>query len=457
LTVSGVPDPVSLGEQLTADASLVWQTVRPRFVYATAYGINPGTGSSVSAALQAAFDAEAPFTTICLIAGPTGFGTYRFDTTVTISQVGQHLTSDAGPCGVPESGDTPTTPTLWTTHGVVVVTNQAIYPVTLDFRNSAGTGGDWRAGGVTNIAFGDYSTSHNTSPGAISLVSGHYLYVEGCQATQFRNTTGAFIRYNSFVANAVQYAQIHRNTTDKMGFAAIASGTNRNQDIDASDNIFYGDNNTLNGPTNSRGWDLSNLAAVRVKGGATQFWAKNFYLDEDSTQLYGVASEVQSAWTSSAVIQIHVTGNARWTRIIGGDVINIAGSAGGIQIDSGALETEVLGTKRNVDPSELSPVTADNGTRTKLSHRPTVTTSSALTLDGRHHVIDCGGAVDYDLDLPPAARASGREYIMINDGSATVSWDPNGTEHIDGSATSVTVAAGNRSRVISDGTEWWTV
>lgn len=61
-----------------------------------------------------------------------------------------------------------------------------------------------------------------------------------------------------------------------------------------------------------------------------------------------------------------------------------------------------------------------------------------------------------EVDLPAAASSTGRVIAVKNvDNTNGCSIDPNGSEEIDGSATTLVVGVLENIEIISDGTAWW--
>ena len=62
------------------------------------------------------------------------------------------------------------------------------------------------------------------------------------------------------------------------------------------------------------------------------------------------------------------------------------------------------------------------------------------------------GAGSFDYDFLTASAWAGRSVIVRNDCSAAINLDPNGSELINGSSTSLSLAAGSTATIRSDGT-----
>jgi hypothetical protein len=73
-----------------------------------------------------------------------------------------------------------------------------------------------------------------------------------------------------------------------------------------------------------------------------------------------------------------------------------------------------------------------------------------LTLNETYHVVNCTNTITVNL---PTATGIGREYIIKNSGSGTITIDPDGAETIDGAAT-FTLATGACITIVSTGTNW---
>jgi hypothetical protein len=92
-----------------------------------------------------------------------------------------------------------------------------------------------------------------------------------------------------------------------------------------------------------------------------------------------------------------------------------------------------------------------------LASMPYATKSSGYTLltTDRGKLIDCTAALEIEL-LAVATAGAGFYFIAKGNGGA-VTLDPNGSENINGSSTSATVANGSSAFVLCDGTAWFTV
>ena len=80
-------------------------------------------------------------------------------------------------------------------------------------------------------------------------------------------------------------------------------------------------------------------------------------------------------------------------------------------------------------------------------------TESAVTLAQtiQHKFVRFTGAGTVDYDFLAAASWAGVTVTVRNDTSGTVSLDPNGSENINGSSSSLALAAGSTATVYSDG------
>ena len=84
-------------------------------------------------------------------------------------------------------------------------------------------------------------------------------------------------------------------------------------------------------------------------------------------------------------------------------------------------------------------------------------TTATLTLDTTHSTVLCDGTSNtVTITLPTAVGVEGRVYNIkaINIDNA-VTYDADGTEEVDGSATAVTLALMESNKVQSDGANWW--
>lgn len=84
---------------------------------------------------------------------------------------------------------------------------------------------------------------------------------------------------------------------------------------------------------------------------------------------------------------------------------------------------------------------------------PTRTSSATITQLAADVRVRFTGAGTVDYDFLTASAWSGRTVIIRNDSSGTVSLDPNGSELINGSSSSLSLAAGSTATVFSDGTD----
>jgi len=77
--------------------------------------------------------------------------------------------------------------------------------------------------------------------------------------------------------------------------------------------------------------------------------------------------------------------------------------------------------------------------------------NATLTLNETYHVVNCT-ANTFTINLPTATDV-GREYIIKNSGSGTITIDPDGAETIDGAA-SISLGQFDSVTIISTGTNW---
>jgi hypothetical protein len=116
-----------------------------------------------------------------------------------------------------------------------------------------------------------------------------------------------------------------------------------------------------------------------------------------------------------------------------------------------------------------SPANFDNAFRQLMADIATARTDGALmampyvakssgytvAVTDRGKLIDCTAALE--LELPAVATAGAGFYFLAKGNGGAVTLDPNGTENIDGSSTSVVVADGTTAFVVCNGTAWFTV
>lgn len=96
---------------------------------------------------------------------------------------------------------------------------------------------------------------------------------------------------------------------------------------------------------------------------------------------------------------------------------------------------------------------ADN---TSYTVRTTALTTDTFTQTD--FVLVCTAATAKTVNLPAvAAVPPGREYIIINTAAGAVTLDGAGSETINGATTLAVTASTGRARVVSDGTQWWTI
>jgi hypothetical protein len=78
-----------------------------------------------------------------------------------------------------------------------------------------------------------------------------------------------------------------------------------------------------------------------------------------------------------------------------------------------------------------------------------------LDVNDRGRFLNCTATLE--LDLPAAATAGQGFAFIVSANGAAVTIDPNGTEEIDGSATSKVLASGTFAVVVCSGTAWFTI
>jgi hypothetical protein len=91
------------------------------------------------------------------------------------------------------------------------------------------------------------------------------------------------------------------------------------------------------------------------------------------------------------------------------------------------------------------------GDQKRAKRELTGTTTQAIT----DQFVRYSGAGSVDYDFLAAASWAGCTVEIRNDAGAAINLDPNGTENINGSSTSLSLAVGSTARVYSDGTALW--
>lgn len=96
------------------------------------------------------------------------------------------------------------------------------------------------------------------------------------------------------------------------------------------------------------------------------------------------------------------------------------------------------------------------------SQRQRVDATTTPSLAATDEVLICTHASARTVGSIAAALCKGQVFIIKDGngsgGSANITFDPNGSETIDGGATKAIVAANyGTARVTSDGTNWWTL
>lgn len=106
--------------------------------------------------------------------------------------------------------------------------------------------------------------------------------------------------------------------------------------------------------------------------------------------------------------------------------------------------------KTDFEDKDVTIVT-DDPTRHDIILKSTTTT---LTAEESESVILCDGT--FTVNLPTAVGNDEISYTIKNKGAGTITIDPSGTETIDGAATK-TLAANEKAKIISDGSNWWVI
>lgn len=93
----------------------------------------------------------------------------------------------------------------------------------------------------------------------------------------------------------------------------------------------------------------------------------------------------------------------------------------------------------------------------QMASMPYATKAAGYTIavTDRGKLVDCTAALE--LELPAAATAGAAFYFIAKANGGAVTLDPNGTEEINGSSTSATVADGSSAIVVCNGTAWFTI
>lgn len=127
------------------------------------------------------------------------------------------------------------------------------------------------------------------------------------------------------------------------------------------------------------------------------------------------------------------------------------------------LEAEVIETTSStsgalLDTNNLSDVSDAATARSNLGAAASAKTVTTQT--GNYTVLTTDDIVlvngTYTMTLPTAVGATGKEYIVKNIGTGTVTVDGDGVETIDANAT-VALSPYEALKIVSDGTEWWIV
>lgn len=106
--------------------------------------------------------------------------------------------------------------------------------------------------------------------------------------------------------------------------------------------------------------------------------------------------------------------------------------------------------KTDFEDKDVTIVT-DDPTRHDIILKSATTT---LTAEESESVILCDGT--FTVNLPTAVGNDEISYTIKNKGAGTITIDPSGTETIDGAATK-TLAANEKAKIISDGSNWWVI
>jgi len=83
---------------------------------------------------------------------------------------------------------------------------------------------------------------------------------------------------------------------------------------------------------------------------------------------------------------------------------------------------------------------------------PQVTIGSTYTITDDDYMVAVSGGT-FTINLPTAVGVQGKLYVIKNNGTGTITVDPNGSETIDGSTT-VTLIQNDSIQITSDGTNW---
>jgi hypothetical protein len=87
-----------------------------------------------------------------------------------------------------------------------------------------------------------------------------------------------------------------------------------------------------------------------------------------------------------------------------------------------------------------------------LSQKTYRSISSIYTIISSDYMIECISG-SFSVSLPTAIGITGKEFVIKNSGTGTITVDPNGTETIDGE-TDWQLFKGDTMPVMSNGTNW---
>ena len=131
---------------------------------------------------------------------------------------------------------------------------------------------------------------------------------------------------------------------------------------------------------------------------------------------------------------------------------NISNSTGiGYDVDVTASNQVVIGNASVTQTKLEGEIVVGSGTEGGLT-LPIATGGGGVTLSWSHHTVLVDTTTE--INLPSASTCTGREYIIKNVGTGTVTIDPNGTQTIDGATTHVLDAQWEYVRIQSDGANW---
>lgn len=131
---------------------------------------------------------------------------------------------------------------------------------------------------------------------------------------------------------------------------------------------------------------------------------------------------------------------------------NISNSTGiGYDVDVTASNQVVIGNASVTQTKLEGEIVVGSGTEGGLT-LPIATGGGGVTLSWSHHTVLVNTTTE--INLPSASTCTGREYIIKNVGTGTVTIDPNGTQTIDGATTHVLDAQWEYVRIQSDGANW---